>query len=246
MKKKTLYYLNSFIRNELYDQYVSRPFIALFKNYADKEIKNINDFKLAAEAFIKFIMINKNLILMSSQNLTEAELRSDLNEIASVINRLMDREQQTNQDNFVNMVEYFINRNSRVLDVGAGGVPFSSIRLGENNDNISSMDKFIVSNKLIKRNNVNPIDCYFDEKTDISKFDIVVGMKPCSAIGNIVESCKRENKPYLLYLCECGAFDYATDKLKIFSSDWSFVLPKIDSDVKIGYNYVTNITNYIV
>ena len=240
MKKKTLFYLNSFIQNKMYDQYVSRPFIALFKNYADKEIRNINDFKLAAEAFIKFVMINKNLILMSSENLSETELRSDLNEIASVINRLLNVEQAINQDNFVNMVEYFINKNIKVLDVGAGGVPFSAMRLGRNNNNISAMDKFIISDRLIKKNNVNPIDCYFNEKTNISKFDMVVGLKPCSAIGHIVDVCRQKNKPYLLYLCECGAFDYAASKAMI-SSNWGYILPKIDKDVKLANGFATNL-----
>lgn len=241
MKRKTLLCLSEFVLKGLYDGFVSKPFITLFKNYVDKEFKKVNDFICIAETYIKFIMRNKEQILKSFPVLKEEELRSDLNEIAMVVNSFRFGEGITSIDNFVRMVEYFINNKSRVLDVGAGGFPLSSIKLAKKNNNVAAMDKFIVSDELIKKLNVSPIDGYFDEKTNIRDYDIVVGIKPCSAIGQVVEVCKKENKPYFIHLCECGASDYALSKFKTLFGDWRRILPEIDSDVKFASVYATNI-----
>jgi len=241
MKKKTLLCIDEFIMKGLYDSFVNKPFITLFKKYVDKEFKNINDFVFIAETYVKFIMQNKEYILKEFPNLSEKELKSDLNEIAMVVNRFKYRDSEILVKNYVKMIEYFINKKDRVLDVGAGAFPLSSIKLAKRNDNISAMDNFIVSDELIKRLNVNPIEKYFGYKTDISNFDYIIGLKPCYAIGSIVEKCKKENKPYFLHLCNCGASEYALSRFKMLIGDWKQILPEVDSDVKFANVYATNI-----
>ena len=41
MNKKTLLCINEFIIKGLYDDFVNKPFITLFENYANKEVKKI-------------------------------------------------------------------------------------------------------------------------------------------------------------------------------------------------------------
>ena len=241
MKRKTLLYLDEFIIKGLYDSFVNKPFITLFKNYVDKEFRNINDFVFIAEAYVKFIMQNKEEILKEFPDLNESDLKSDLNEIAMVVNRFKFKDNAILINNYVKMLEYFINRKNNVLDVGAGAFPLSSFKLARKNKNISAMDRFIISDELIKKLKVNPINGYFDKHTDISSYDFVVGLKPCYAIGQIVEKCKEEGKPYFLHLCNCGVSDFALSRFKVFAGDWKQILPLIDRDVKFASVYATNI-----
>ena len=241
MRRKTLSYLEDFIIKGLYDGFVSKPFITLFKNYMDKEFRNVNDFVCVASAYVKFIMVNKSIILENYPDLDEKVLDSDLNEITRIINHLKGRENIHTLNNYIRMVEYFINRNTRVLDVGAGAFPLSSIKLTRASRNVTAMDEFIVSDNLIKSKNVNPLNQYFDYNTDVSNYDFVVGLKPCSAIGKIVEVCKNENKPYFIHLCNCSALDFALTRFNSFAGDWKQILPEIDSSVKFVNVFATNI-----
>jgi len=240
MKKKTLFCLNDFMIKGLYDGFVNKPFITLFKNYADKKIKNVNDFLVVAEAYVKFIKANQEDILSQFENLTEADLKNDLNEILMVVNSLKYKENSVVLNNYIRMIEYFINKDTKVLDVGAGSFPLSSIKLAKKHPNISAMDKFILSDELIRRFNVEPKNEYFDLKTNISDYDMVVGLKPCFAIGQIVEKCKNEGKSYFLHLCNCGASDYSLSRFKTLVGDWKQILPIIDKDVKFATVYATN------
>jgi len=241
MRRKTLICLDEFIIKGLYDGFVNKPFITLFKKYADKQMKNINDFLSVAEAYVRFVYTNKNDILSTFQNITEAELKSDLNEIASVVNRLKNRENSIVINNYVRMIEYFINKRSKVLDVGAGGVPLSSIKLAKKNNGIEAMDNFLLSDSYIKNLNVTPVSGFFGYNTDVSKYDMIVGLRPCSAIGQIVEVCKKENKPYFLHLCNCGAAEYSLMRFKTLVGNWRQILPEIDHSVKFGNVYATNL-----
>ena len=60
-------------------------------------------------------------------------------------------------------------------------------------------------------------------------------------IGNIVETCKKNNKPYFIHLCNCNAADYSLSKLGMLAGDWPYILPEIDPDVKFVNVFATNI-----
>lgn len=241
MKRKTLLCLDEFIIKGLYDGFVNKPFITLFKNYADKEIKNVNDFLLVAETYVKFVYANKEDLISRFPFLNEQDIRCDLNEIASVINSLKFNEHQTTLKNYTKMIEYFINKKTRVLDVGAGAFPLSSMVLAKKNKNVSAMDNFIVSEEFLRERNVEPKNGFFTERTNISDYDMVVGLRPCNAIGQIVEVCKKENKPYFLHLCNCGATDYALSKFRVMAGNWRQILPEIDNNIKFANVYATNL-----
>lgn len=87
--------------------------------------------------------------------------------------------------------------------------------------------------------NVVGLQQYFDKKTPISDYDIIVGRAPCTAIKPIVESCSNENKPYFLLLCDCALPEAA--KTDAETLGWEKILPVIDPHIRFHGRYAFNI-----
>ena len=112
-------------------------------------------------------------------------------------------------------------KNSRILDVGTGTVPFSSILLGRDMPNISAMDEYFwFSDESLKNMNVTALKEYFTPKTPIDNYDMIVGRAPCTAIDSIVYLCSKYKKPYFIETCECNvpSLDYFYRKWGISKS----------------------------
>lgn len=137
------------------------------------------------------------------------------------------------QEDFVKVVEHYIGSNKpKILEVGSGRVPYSSIVLAQDFDNLTSMDRFILSDETLKNLNINPLDRYFNHPLDnVNDYDLVIGNKPCSAIESIVASCAVAKKPYFLKLCGCDAPHGLT-------KNWAPILKKHDPKIRFSKNYV--------
>lgn len=123
------------------------------------------------------------------------------------------------------------NRDIKILDVGAGEVPYSSIMLAESFDKVSAMDKFILSDECIRRFGVESRDKLFDSATGLGNYDFIVGNKPCEAIPNIVKACAEQKKPYFMVLCACKSPNHSL-------AGWQEYLRKYDRDIKFSRDNV--------
>ena len=122
-----------------------------------------------------------------------------------------------------------------ILDVGPGRIPFSSILLAKDGYDVTAMDNFHLSDVCLSGLNVKSYRQFFNEKTNIKGFDVVVGRKPCSAIDGIVSACKGKT-PYFMKMCPCE-----TPNNNI--SYWKDILPGLDKGVKFYKDYAYNLVD---
>ena len=138
------------------------------------------------------------------------------------------------QSPFVSIVTQLISSKNRVLDVGGGAVPYSSILLADYFKQVGAMDKFVVSEKALDTTGIESRDTFFDDVTPIENFDYVVGRGPCSAIRSIVKNCSENNRGYLIKLCNCDLGNIAKNENGGVYKPWTEILPEIDSSVQFS------------
>ena len=219
----------------------------LFEFYADLELTTINDLltKNVTKDFYNFIRSHEEYIKTNSKNpsraihsaciaLTYNCLRPDSRTYEKELNRYK---------NFSKLVLSLTDNTQKILEVGAGKIPYSSIFTAMNGRQIDAMDMIALPNAIMKNFNVGRKKEFFDNNTDISKYDIVVGSMPCSAIESIVKLCANQDKSYLISLCNCEL----PEKPKYMEDDepysWINVLENYDSNIQQEGNFVFNINN---
>lgn len=244
MDKKVLKFLKNYIKKHTYGRNADYTLQSLFYAYESKAINSIEGLFVATQEFVKFLYYNKQKILKSIKTtspLTLAYFEKEYDQILFAFDHISDNEQIEMQSKFVRLSGMLYDEaNTKILDVGAGGIPLTSFLFTNDYSDVSSMDRFLLSEEFLKAQNITPYNQYFTRSTKVSDFDYVVGRRPCSAITNIVENCAKENKPYFLELCDCHL-----DKIKLpdgsHPSSWEEVLPDLDHDIKFVDNYAFNI-----
>ncbi len=140
------------------------------------------------------------------------------------------------QETFAKEVEELVGRDKsvKILEVGSGEIPFSSIILGNDGYDVTTMDDFFVSPECLAHFNVKSFRQLFNDTTRVKDYDIVVGRRPCSAIESIVASCKRDNIPYFMKLCGCKS---PTGNI----SGWRPILTSLDRGITFNATYAYNL-----
>ena len=124
----------------------------------------------------------------------------------------------------------------KVLDIGSGRIPYSSILLGAEGYDVTSMDNFYLSNECLSNLGVKSWRGMFYFRQDVSNYDLLVGRKPCSAIRSMVIAGKKYDKPYFIRLCDCslgGGEIY----------EWRHILTRIDRGIQFFGDYAYNLSN---
>ena len=244
MKLKTYLFLKNYIKNHAFGQNGDYTLFNLFKDFADREITTVGDIITCGTSFMDFINKNKKHILKEASYVMYEELdefEDDMIEIDYALDVLRRINRKQENDAYVGLVNYLTGKNDRVLDVGAGAIPFSSMKLASRKNNVSVMDRLLFSDNLLsKKFNLAANDEMFTKNTDVSNYDVLVGNRPCGAIGEMVESAKKENKGYIINLCHCDAKKFAKEN-GINADNWFEILPEIDSDVKFAEHVATNL-----
>ena len=132
------------------------------------------------------------------------------------------------QVSYVDIVSRVISSKNRVLDVGGGAVPHSSILMKDYFSKVGAMDKFAVSKQALNITGIEAQHKYFDKSTSLDGYDYVVGNTPCSAIKSIVETCYKTNRGYLVKLCDCDLKNIAVNENNGVYKPWERILPEID------------------
>lgn len=241
MKLKTYIFLKHYIKKHIYGQDGDYTLFNLFKLYADKEVKTYRDIVSCGKEFMNFVKKNKDKIQTEALKYDYCDFEDDLIDIDYAINGLIQESRVDEVNSFVDFVDYFTHNGEHILDVGAGAVPMSSIKLAAHNRDVSAMDKLMLSDELLASTfGVAAKDELFTTQTDVSSYDYLVGNRPCGAIGDIVEVANRENKAYILNLCHCEAAGYAKKK-GMKGDNWFEILPEIDSKIKFADHVATNL-----
>ena len=96
--------------------------------------------------------------------------------------------------------KYFNINNKRILEVGCGYIPILSSIYKENNIDVDAINL-----KILFKNykNVNTIEYDLNNDYNLSKYDIIVGIRPCNITENIIDLCYKYKKDFIIYLCPC-------------------------------------------
>ena len=216
-------------------------FVSLFKMYSAFEVKSLDDLIEAPNKYANFLLANLKLIkgsnAITSERLPTMVENARLNILSKIKSALGKPQKQ-----FAEMVDELSpnKKQSHILDVGSGQIPYSAMILGQTFNKTSTMDSdFYFPDETLKSMNVNQIHKFFKKDTSVSDYDIVVGKAPCSAIEHIVRNCSAAGKPYFIELCDCclpNNNPYIADWY-----DWENVLPDIDEYVKFYSGFAFNI-----
>ncbi len=127
----------------------------------------------------------------------------------------------------------------KVLDVGAGRMCHLSTELGRRGFKVTAMDpKIRLRDNEIKPRKIQSIikqPFYCDEYgkgTDISNFDLVVGIEPCSATEHIIRQSLKYEKPFEVSLCYQAHDALNGQKFKT-PEDWYKYLQQISNEINI-------------
>ncbi len=232
MDKLSEQFLKEYIATHTFGQNSDYDFMSFFKMFAAFDIKTMEDLTVSPIRYADFL--TSNIKLINTESSYEAErLQTFIDharrQIAAKIRLAMSRPQKE----FTQMVTELsgLKKDSHLLDVGSGQIPYSAFLFGEHYDTVSTMDKdFYFANETMKNLNVNAIEQYFTGETSVAPFDIVVGKAPCSAIKHIVRTCAAQGKPYFIELCDCALPNKKPYVVDWFG--WQDILPEIDEYVK--------------
>ena len=214
-------------------------FNQLYSMFASISIFSIEDIFMSPNRFKKFVAENIDLIQPDSSIVTKARILSLLEGKCKNLTNKIKLLCGLSQQQFADIVSKISGTNVSILDVGAGDIPYSSILLADEKSAVATMDrKFEFGPDVLERLNVDTKMQYFTEGTDISKYDLVVGQRPCSAIEKMVKECVKQNKPYFIELCNCHI---PPSKTPGKPAVWTEILPEIDSYVRFYGDYAFNL-----
>ena len=206
-------------------------FYTLFKHFSAYEISREEDILPAIDEFFAFLEKCEQVICKSDIHNPPKLVRYS----ADGMKRFFSIPLSAGQKKFADLVTTIAPCKDKtgILDVGAGLYPKTALYMARANDNISAMDKkFILSAKSMKAMRINSYQQMFDVNAQIKDYDFIVGRNPCYAIANMVQLCVKENKPYLIELCNCAlpkGFRVSSP-----SFGWEKILKEYDPHIKIG------------
>ena len=219
-------------------------FVDFYKLFVELEVSSIPELTTSVQSFRTYLSEHIDKI-QTEDVVSHFRLTKTIEKSLSILSKKTEAILSPDQRVYVDIVSRLSGNNAKakILDVGAGKIPISSILLGENHDEVAAMDSYFeISTPTLNKLHVTPISQYFKRTTSVEEFDFVAGNKPCSAIEAIVEACSKANKPYYIELCDCELphkLDLE-DKLRYPALGWETILPEIDNHIKfsgpIAYN----------
>lgn len=239
MRKENREFIDSYLNVFTYSGIDS--LFELFKSYSTLDVFSLQDLKRSVNEFCDYIKDNASKIKTKDGYSEDVVIRA-LESFKRSIMVSIDRYLSDDYKNFANMVFELSpsKRKERVLDVGAGRIPSSSIWLAQNMKEVATIDnEFYLSGVSLKNMNVSAIESYFNCSTDVSNYSFVVGRCPCLAIRQMVKKCSEANIPYLIKLCDCDV--RVANKYVNNDNAWRVVLPDYDKNVKFYKDFAYNL-----
>lgn len=101
---------------------------------------------------------------------------------------------------FIKILENNFNLSNNILEIGAGNIPILAKYLTDKKINVDILESNIIFDNLT---NGRVIKKRFDEKTNIDKYDLLIGYNPCGATEDIIRNSIKNNKDFCIALCGC-------------------------------------------
>ena len=241
MNKQSNDLIREFMLTHKFGTNADYNFEELYNLFATLEATDVTSLLQSPDLFYDFVIENIDLI-KSEQPILQYTLRIALERFNSKLIKKLEYAFNTSNAMFAKTVNDLApSRESRILDIGSGEIPSSSILLGGLKHKVTTMDSLIILPKDVLSNlNVTLDKRFFGKNSPVQDFDFVVGKYPCNAIVPIVEECSKANKPYLIKLCNHNIPKFHFDTLD-WREGWKRILPDIDSYIKFYDEYAFNI-----
>ena len=215
-------------------------FYDVFKEFSTYTIHSVEDMLTAPEAFENFLNVNYDCFNFENNEEAqkfETETPLFLRRLHPLTRAKIHYKHKPYSKACVEIAPF--KEQTKILEVGSGFIPYSSMVMAKEFDNLTSMDKFMFSPESLKHFNINAVEGYFNKDTSVEDYDFIVGRRPCSAIESIVQNASKANKPYFLQLCCCDLENIA--KREGIYREWEDILPEYDPNIKFIDNYAFNI-----
>lgn len=213
----------------------------LYNLFATLEVKDIESLLYSPDNFFEFV--NENIShIKTNKDLTSKSIKLTLERFTSRLIRKLEYAFSPANAMFAKTVNKLApKKQSKILEIGSGEVPASSIITASLGHKVTSKDTLIIFPKeLLSNLNVSLDKDVFAKNSKINDYDFVVGKYPCTAIMPIVELCSKNNTPYLIKLCNHNIPNFKFDTLD-WRKGWKRILPDIDKYIKFYDEYAFNI-----
>lgn len=105
--------------------------------------------------------------------------------------------------NFVSQTNLYKNSN-KILDLASGEFAILSLEMANGGKLVTSIDRGLEQN--YQNSNIAFVRTELDFQNynqDLSNYDLVVSRRPCALTEVLIKECQKQNKPFVIELCEC-------------------------------------------
>ena len=137
-----------------------------------------------------------------------------------------------------------------ILDVACGYVPAFGMIVAEKQLKLSGRGTITVCDPALisetcKDKNMKLVKDPFDSNYDISKYDLITGIMPCSTTRDIIKAACENNKDFYIGLCGCPPEEYTYDdgenyltKNLNYARDMCYIYGRELCETELDPNYV--------
>lgn len=111
---------------------------------------------------------------------------------------------------FVQYINEFYGLDKNIIEVGGGHFPTLAHHISEKQQKLKNGSITVYDTRLITENldNIKLYKQKFTLNTDISNYDLIIGMMPCDATELIIRSAGIYNKEFVIAMCGCVHLNY--------------------------------------
>ena len=108
-----------------------------------------------------------------------------------------------------------------IIDIGGGRLPAFANMIAEEQLKIGKGTITVYDPKLVitkpKFDNMRLVKEKFTKDTDVSKYDLMLGIFPCEATSAIIESAIKNDKDF--YVAQCGCYEHVISPSYFFDNE---------------------------
>ena len=216
----------------------------LYRLFMDYYVTDIDSFLDSPDKFLEFCMQNISLFRNTERHLSQERIAQLISSYARDLHQYISRERLNKHISYVNIVKELspFGSKTKLLDVGPGRIPYSSMLLAKDFEKIKSMDSvYYPSITTLNKLGIDATFGYFSKDTNLNNIDLVVGQAPCTAFQAIAENCAKTQTPYFIEACGCCVPELKNPRADYECFGWEEILPAIDSKISFHKAFMFNL-----
>lgn len=152
---------------------------------------------------IEFIKDNKNYYkeYFKKNRLSKCKYgyTCDINQIYCYLKEIDIK--KTEYYNFYKITKrYFDTKDVNIIELCCGYIPILSSLFINEAKTLTAINKKILINNY---NQITTIEHNLNKSFDLSKYDLIISIRPCNVTEKILDLCFKYKKEFIIYLCPC-------------------------------------------